>query len=226
MRYQYLLSLSFLTVAVTQVLSLPLRPDSDLAVRNFEDDIDLLVRDSLELEGRESYEDSLVRRDKTYKLKPPVVKNTAEQAKQRKNDVSNKIAKNKAANANKKAHLQKQAAPEYGKPRSAGKQKPNKPGYRAAGRAKGVRLPKQPKTPKPNMVKGQAKSQKAKDTQAKALARKKTRLAEGRKNFGPTAAAHKDTVGLPGRKEKFPVKGDRMTFFLLSLFITCVDETP
>jgi len=220
MRYQYLLSLSFLTVAVTQVLSLPLRSDSDLAVRNFEDDTDLLVRDSLDLEGRESSEDlfdSLVAR--TFKLKTPVVKKTAAQAKQRKDNVRNSVKTNQAANAAKKAHLKTQVVPKYGKPRSASKQKPNKPGYRADSRAKGFRLPKQPKTPKPNMVKGQAKSQKAKATQAKALANKKTRLAEGRKKFGPAAAAHKDTVGLPGRKEKFPVKGERMSFFLLSLYI-------
>jgi hypothetical protein len=62
--------------------------------------------------------------------------------------------------------------------------------------------PTTPKGPKPQNLK-------AHTTQQAALARKNDRLQRGRDKFQAAAQAHKDTVGLPGRKESFKVPGER-----------------
>ena len=58
-----------------------------------------------------------------------------------------------------------------------------------------------PKGPKPQ-------NPKAHTTQQAALARKNDRLQRGRNKFQAAAKAHKDTVGLPDRKERFNVPGE------------------
>jgi len=162
----------------------------------------------------------------------------------------------------KKADLQKKAetAPKYGKPRAPKKPKPptlskkGKPITPASYRAKGRneidpktgqphRLPKQPKTPKADMKKGERQAyekakkeaassgkpmppanqrlDKALRTQQEANERKKAKLAAGRDKFKDAAAAQKKTDGLPDRKttytalggEKFTGKDARVAVF-------------
>jgi len=189
MHFQYLCLVPFL-YSLTLSLALPLSSSSELSLdesRNLENGADLLFRNSFDIEEREAsndpairdFLDSLIPREKNaYRVKKPVVKKTAARAQQRKENVRQTVKKNQAANKDKKAKLQQQAPPKdkpYGKPRNA------KPGYRAEGRKKGYRLPKQPKTPKPNAPKGSEKSHKAKTTQAKAHAERKSPLEPGTK---------------------------------------------
>ncbi|TEB23649.1 hypothetical protein FA13DRAFT_1404891 [Coprinellus micaceus] len=101
---------------------------------------------------------------KPYPVKQAKPKLTKNKQKARKDGVRKDVKTRQANNAGKKKDLQEKAKTErkYGKPRSAKNQKPNQPGYRAAGRKvphgqPGSRLPKQPKTPKPNMKKGDPK---------------------------------------------------------------------
>jgi len=225
MRFQYLCLVPFL-YSLASSLALPLSSSSEISShesRNLEDGADLPPRNSFDIEEREpsnglairDFLGSLIPRDnRAYRVKKPVVKKTAAQAQQRKENVRQTVKKNQAANKIKKAELHLQAPPKekpYGKPRPSKKPKdidPKVGSYRARGRklqpgAQGYRLPKQPKTPKPNAAKGSEKSLKAKATQNKALAQRKAHLSRERNKLNVAAAGHKATVGLPLRKAKF-----------------------
>lgn len=98
-------------------------------------------------------------------------------------------------------------------------------GYRKESRDKGHRLPKQPKTPKPNFAKGEhLTNAKAVRTQAEAKARMQQRKADGRAKYGAAAAIHKKTLqhgNMPGRKDEYHVPQHGMFFFCfcVSFFI-------
>jgi len=178
------------------------------------------ITDELEVDSRYlEDDDDLERRAAPYKVKPRPVKITQAAQQARKNGVRTNVAQKQAANAIKKQSLaaqyaQKAAAPgfkPYGKPRSAKKQPPNKPGYRAAGRKTGHRLPKQPKTPKAPAVKGADKTEKHKRTQAAALARKNQNIQKGRANFAYAAAQQKKTAKMPSRNARFTTPGGTQT---------------
>jgi hypothetical protein len=158
------------------------------------------ITDELELDSRYLEDgDDLERRGTPYRVKPRPVKITKAAQQARKNNVRSSVAQRQVQNAVTKknlaaAYAQKAAAPgfkPYGKPRSAKKQPPNQPGYRANSRKQGYRLAKQPKTPKPQAVKGAPKTEKHKRTQAAALAKKKQRIQDGRANFAYAAAQQK-----------------------------------
>jgi hypothetical protein len=152
-------------------------------------------------------------------VKPRPVKITKAAQQARKNNVRTSVAQRQATNAVTKqrlaaAYAQKAAAPgfkPYGKPRTAKNQPPNQPGYRADSRKKGFRLAKQPKTPKPQAVKGARKTEKHERTQAAALAKKKQRIQDGRANFAHAAAQQKKTVNMPSRNVRFTTPGGTQT---------------
>jgi len=205
------LALPFLT-SLTTALGQPIQSGSADLLSRYDDELSVRgLVDSLtdyELRSLSHYlDDALDARagNAPYNVKQKKPKVTAAQQATRKSNARTNAAGNQAKNAVKKADLKKKAetAPKYGKPRSASKQKPNQPGYRAAGRAAGHRLPKQPKTPKPNMVKGQAPSAKAQKKQGEANARKTQRKADGRAKFAPTKEAYRKTTSLPHRKNTF-----------------------
>lgn len=177
-----------------------------------------------EFEARE-FEDALERRGVPYTPRPPKkpkVNHAAQQT--RKAAVKARVSSNQAANAVKKTNLKAQHAAlgpdhRYGKPRApkkapkvelSKKGKPlTPPGHRAASRAAGHRLPKQPKTPKPNAVKGAPKTAKHINSQKEALARKHARVAAGRANFKHAAEQQKKTDNLPNRKATFTTTGGK-----------------
>jgi hypothetical protein len=139
---------------------------------------------------------------------------TAAQQAARKQAVKDKVTANQASNKAKKESLQetKKANPNA-EPNKKGRKapspkpgKPSPPGWRANARTKGNILPKEPKTPKPNAVKGDPKTEKALKTQQAANARTAARKAAGRAKFGDAAAAQKATTGL-ARKSTFNVPG-------------------
>ena len=155
-----------------------------------------------------------------YRVKQPKPKLTKNKQNARKDGVRNKVKANQANNAVKKKDLQEKAKTErkYGKPRSAKNQPPNQPGYRAAGRKiphgqSGSRLPKQPKTPKPAMKKGDPKSAKSQARQAAANQRQRDRKAAGRANFADAKKKYGKTTNLPNRKTTFDTKAGKCGFF-------------
>jgi hypothetical protein len=138
---------------------------------------------------------------------------TAAQQAARKQAVKDKVTANQASNKAKKESLQetKKANPNA-EPNKKGRKapspkpgKPSPPGWRANARTKGNILPKEPKTPKPNAVKGAAKTEKALKTQQAANDKTAARKAAGRAKFGDAAAAQRATTGLPPRKGTYNV---------------------
>jgi hypothetical protein len=228
----FLAVLPALLCAALPALAVPIQSSDSLSVEarslDFSSDAALLA-------SRDVAEDYLVERDYDYEdllsrdidgdlfprvVRPKTAKDHASEA--RKASVKASVAHNQAANAAKKTHLQGEAAklPEgqrYGKPRKpkytkvttkAGTQHITG-GYRKEGRDAGRRLPKQPKTPKPNFAKGEhLTNAKAVRTQAAAKARMQQRKADGRAKHGAAAAIHQKTLAhgnMPGRNDEYHV---------------------
>jgi len=148
-------------------------------------------------------------------------KRTATEAKQRKEGVRAQVSTNQAINAAKKVDLQAKAKLErpYGKPRKPKYTKNPETGhitggYRQAGRAKapgepGYRLPKQPKTPKPDFAKGEHKTNaKAVKKQAEAKVRLEAKKKAGRDAHALANTRYAQTVAhgnLPNRHDEYNV---------------------
>lgn len=172
--------------------------------------LSLRESDSDEL-GLRALEDDLERRGTPYKVKPKPVKVSKATQQTRKSAAKAHVAQTHIQKALKKQNLaaayasKKKADPNfaYKKPRSAKTQKPNQRGYRADGRAKGFRLQKQPKTPKPQAVKGAAKTQKHKNSQAAANARTRARKDAGKANFAHAKTEYGKTTHMPKRGATF-----------------------
>ncbi|KAF9482325.1 hypothetical protein BDN70DRAFT_991250 [Pholiota conissans] len=198
--------------------SFELSSDSQaILARDVADEISLFEREDVESDvfARAFDEEMLFPRAKKAKL-------SAADAKIRKDAMRTKVAHNQANNVVKKAHLQAEAAKltkPYGKPRKLkyvkeitkkGKEHIVS-GYRAESRAKDHRLPKQPKTPKPNFAKGEHKTNaKAVNSQAAASARRAERKANGRAKYGDAKAIHEQTLkhgNMPARKDQYHVPG-------------------
>ena len=217
MRFSFALAAALpLLARFTSTFAAPVSLDSDeLSYRSVDD---LEVRESMadlaadfSLRDVHDYLDAVLEaraKGAPYKAKEKKKVSAADQ-KARKAAVRTKQATSHANNAAKKKALQaKQATePRYAKPRSAGKQKPNVPGYRAKGRAEGRRLPKQPKTPKPQAKKGDRPNDRAKAKQAAANARRKSRATANGAQFADAKAQMAKTTNLPGRKQKFTANG-------------------
>jgi len=148
----------------------------------------------------------------------------------RKATVRAQIVQRQAQNALAKAHLtaayqthvdeRKAADPNYkgyGKPRDAGNQQPNLPGYRADGRRKGFRLPKQPKTPKSQAAKGAPRTEAHERSQAAALVRIDTHIQGGRANFAYATDQQRRTVNMPARQVRFASPGGTRASFKFQL---------
>jgi len=147
-------------------------------------------------------------------------KRTAEEVKQRKEDVRNTVKTNQARNAARKIDLQAKAAEltkPYGKPRKLKYTKETTPkgkehitgGYRKDGRDKGYRLAKQPKTPKPNFAKGDQKTNaKFLKKQSEQKDRLKAKKAAGRNAHATANARYADTLAhgnMPKRDVEYNV---------------------
>lgn len=224
MRFSFVVAAALpLLARLTSTLAQPISLESDELAARYDEELD--VRDSgfdfaedYSLREIDDYLDAILEaraKGAPYAVKTKKKVSAADQ-KARKDAVKTKVANNQAHNAQKKKTLQKKAetAPRYGKPRSAGKQKPNQPGYRAKGRASGNRLAKQPKTPKPNMKKGDPRSAKSETKQAAANQRTKNRKAAGVKKFADTKAKYKKTTSMPNRKATFTANGSKWIYLI------------
>jgi hypothetical protein len=89
-------------------------------------------------------------------------------------------------------------------------------GYRKESRDKGFRLPKQPKTPKPNFAKGEHKTNaKAVQKQSEAKDRLKAKKEAGRNAHATANARYKDTLAhgnMPKRNDEYNVPNHGMFF--------------
>ncbi|KAF9482324.1 hypothetical protein BDN70DRAFT_991249 [Pholiota conissans] len=178
--------------------------------RDVADDSSLFERDDVEFEIVARADDEDIFRRATPR---PKVSKAAQTA--RKDAVRAKVTHNQGANASKKAALIAANHPPQGKPaRKKYKKDANghiTSGWRADARAKGFRPPKQPKTPKPNMAKGEHKTNaKAVASQAAANARRQAKKAAGRAHHAPINAIHEHTRthgNMPARDAKYHVPG-------------------
>jgi len=130
---------------------------------------------------------------KLYHSKEPKPKLTAEQAKQRKDAVRQKVTDNQQTNAAKRTKALDHNASIQNPPGSARK-------WKAGSRPMEV-----PRVPRPDMAKGTPRSDKATQKQQEANDRRKARSSK----FTDARNAYKKTENLPGRNDKFStVKGD------------------
>lgn len=206
----------------------PLTDDYDLRSYNYED-IDLRSEDygdyglrsvdyedfglrsedygDFDLRSSDYFEDAFERRAKgsVYPVKGKKTKVSGTNQKARKDSVRSRVATNQISNAIRKGNLKAAAAnaPPYRAPRNP------RPGYRAQARAQGRRLPKQPKTPKPQMKKGNAPSAKAQARQAAANQRTRDQKKAGRIEFAGAKVKYAATANMPHRKSTFTKNGDQ-----------------
>ncbi|TEB21245.1 hypothetical protein FA13DRAFT_1832960 [Coprinellus micaceus] len=140
-----------------------------------------------------------------YPAKPKPVKLSPTAVRARKQQVRADHAHRQAANAAKKASLVQQAAtaPRLSRPASAGRQKPNKPGYRAKRRAEPGAMKKQPKIPKPLTAPGTRRTLKSQSKQDAANQRRREKKAANRAHVQDAVTKYKAVGDLPDRSKVY-----------------------